>query len=136
MGIVSRCFDAAPSTTGSSDGGSCSGLPCSDVTSCRSKFGHCGSSSEHCNAESTWKAAGCGPVSATTTLLSSTMPSIDTTSTTSMQSPATTTTRKMDGPSGPCSGTPCSDVTLCRSKWGHCGSSVDYCNAQSTWKAA
>jgi len=63
--IVSQCFGSAPTTTGSSDG-SCSGDPCSDATLCRSKFGFCGSSSDHCNSESTWKATGCGPASSTT----------------------------------------------------------------------
>merc|ERR1711879_604012 len=32
-----------------------------------------------------------------------------------------------------CTGEPCVDPTHCRSKWGPCGSSSAYCNAESTW---
>merc|ERR1712146_387193 len=34
---------------------------------------------------------------------------------------------------GSCTGEPCVDPTHCRSKWGSCGSSSAYCNAESTW---
>merc|ERR1712048_464659 len=34
-----------------------------------------------------------------------------------------------------CIGEPCTDPTHCRSKWGSCGSSAAYCNADSTWTA-
>merc|ERR1712039_1033815 len=34
-----------------------------------------------------------------------------------------------------CSGEPCDSESMCRSQWGHCGSSADYCNAQSIWRA-
>merc|ERR1712151_579595 len=33
-----------------------------------------------------------------------------------------------------CTGEPCEDVSHCRSKWGYCGPSNAYCNAESTWK--
>merc|ERR1712187_1076677 len=32
-------------------------------------------------------------------------------------------------------GEPCDSESMCRSQWGHCGSSADYCNAQSLWRA-
>jgi len=35
-----------------------------------------------------------------------------------------------------CTGSPCTDSTHCRSKWGWCGSSSAYCNADSTWSVA
>merc|ERR1712228_849798 len=35
-----------------------------------------------------------------------------------------------------CTGEPCVDVTHCRSKWGSCGSSSAYCNAESVWTSA
>ena len=34
-----------------------------------------------------------------------------------------------------CSGEPCSELTQCRSKWGFCGTDVNYCNAEETWSA-
>merc|ERR1712146_786562 len=34
---------------------------------------------------------------------------------------------------GSCTGEPCVDPTHCRSKWGSCGASSAYCNAESTW---
>jgi len=34
-----------------------------------------------------------------------------------------------------CSGQPCAVASHCRSKWGYCGASDDYCNADSTWTA-
>merc|ERR1712048_1095389 len=34
-----------------------------------------------------------------------------------------------------CTGEPCEDVSHCRSKWGYCGPSNAYCNAESGWKA-
>merc|ERR1712070_689520 len=48
-------------------GGGCSGSPCNDPTLCRSKWGFCGSSPDHCNDESTWKAGGCGSGTTVTT---------------------------------------------------------------------
>jgi hypothetical protein len=38
---------------------SCSGEPCDDASYCRSEWGYCGISADHCNAQSTWKAGGC-----------------------------------------------------------------------------
>merc|ERR1712232_885804 len=35
-----------------------------------------------------------------------------------------------------CTGEACEDVSHCRSKWGYCGKSKSYCNAESTWKAS
>jgi len=32
-----------------------------------------------------------------------------------------------------CSGATCSPTAFCRSQWGFCGNTSDYCNAQSTW---
>lgn len=86
--IVKQCFGSASSTTRRNDG-SCSGAPCSDVTLCRSKWGYCGSSSEHCNAQSTWKAGGCSSIGSTSTT-STTSPPL--TATTSVAVTATTTT--------------------------------------------
>eukprot|EP00930_Biecheleria_cincta_P019059 TRINITY_DN1465_c0_g1_i4.p1 TRINITY_DN1465_c0_g1~~TRINITY_DN1465_c0_g1_i4.p1 ORF type:complete len:546 (-),score=95.76 TRINITY_DN1465_c0_g1_i4:379-2016(-) len=50
---------SASLTTTVSTGSHCSGEPCSDSTLCRSEWGFCGSSGDHCNDKSTWKAAGC-----------------------------------------------------------------------------
>merc|ERR1712190_621899 len=50
-------FVSSPTPT--PQGSSCSGEPCADVSHCRSKWGYCGSSTAHCNADSTWKASGC-----------------------------------------------------------------------------
>lgn len=66
--------------------------PCSGVTLCRSKWGHCGSSPQHCNDESTWRVDGCGPLSTTVALSSSTRPTLVTTTTTTTQVSATATT--------------------------------------------
>ena len=38
--------------------------------------------------------------------------------------------------SSDCSGQPCSSTAHCRSKWGFCGATSDYCNSQSTWSSA
>merc|ERR1712137_1499400 len=38
--------------------------------------------------------------------------------------------------SSDCSGQPCSSASLCRSKWGFCGATSDYCNSESTWSSA
>merc|ERR1712060_432146 len=38
---------------------SCSGEPCDDASYCRSEWGYCGVSADHCNSQSTWKASGC-----------------------------------------------------------------------------
>jgi len=37
--------------------------------------------------------------------------------------------------SGGCSGTACPDTNMCRSKYGHCGSTAEYCNSESTWQS-
>jgi len=131
--IVSQCFGAVGTTVGPI-GGSCSGAPCADVALCRSKFGHCGSTSDHCNAESTWKVGGCRP-----DLSSTSTPTKVTASTTSAPSKSsgdvvTTTTKDGDG-DNTCRGVPCQDVSLCRSKLGFCGSSPQHCNIEFTWKA-
>jgi hypothetical protein len=34
----------------------------------------------------------------------------------------------------PCSGDPCAFEGHCRSKWGYCGITNEYCNTESTWK--
>ena len=34
-----------------------------------------------------------------------------------------------------CDGTACRDVGHCRSKWGFCGDSNDFCNLDSSWKS-
>ena len=47
---------AAPVGTGTG----CTGEPCQTPSHCRSKWGHCGIGDAWCNAESTWKFAGCG----------------------------------------------------------------------------
>lgn len=80
LNIVKRCFGTGPTTTRRSSGG-CTGAPCSDATLCRSKWGHCGSSADHCNDESIWKAGGCGSTSSTSTT-SSSIPASTITSTT------------------------------------------------------
>merc|ERR1711971_1374537 len=38
--------------------------------------------------------------------------------------------------SSDCSGQPCEMPAHCRSKWGHCGASSDYCNSESIWTFA
>merc|ERR1711862_956109 len=52
---------AAPTTgttvTTTQASGSCTGEPCLDFTHCRSKWGWCGATSAHCNAQSTWSAS-------------------------------------------------------------------------------
>merc|ERR1712048_961758 len=40
--------------------GDCKGDPCALASQCRSQWGYCGTSLEHCNEKSTWKAGGCG----------------------------------------------------------------------------
>jgi len=146
--IVSRCLGATPSTTRKIDG-SCSGSPCIDASHCRSKFGFCGSSGDHCNSESTWKVGGCGEASITTTSRNTPVTTaMETTTiatftasmthrhvsteTTTVTTIATSTTSRLDNT---CSGSPCGDATHCRSKWGWCGSGVQYCNTKSTWTA-
>lgn len=130
--IVSQCLGATPSTTFVRDG-ICSGSPCLDASHCRSKFGFCGSSSDHCNSESTWKIDGCGDVSVTTTTSITTSVTTVIASTTVVASTTASMTSRHDDS---CSGSPCGDVTYCRSEWGWCGSGANYCNAKSTWTAA
>jgi hypothetical protein len=125
-------------TTADNNAGTCIGTACSDVTMCRSEWGHCGSSLAHCNAESIWRAAGCGSSSVTTTLPSSTQAPItttvmrSTTSTTFMESRLSSTSTSPNG--GACSGPPCADAAQCRSRWGWCGTSPQHCNVQSMWR--
>jgi len=57
---------------------SCSGERCEDASHCRSKWGYCGDSAAHCNAESTWKAAGCSGGESTTAPPASTSSSAST----------------------------------------------------------
>jgi len=40
---------------GSCNGSTCTGRPCDVEGACRSKWGHCGLSSSHCNSDSEWK---------------------------------------------------------------------------------
>jgi len=63
-----------------------------------------------------------GPVAETLALISST--------------PTSPTSPTPVLPSGnSCTGEPCNDASHCRSRWGYCGSSADYCNTESTWTA-
>merc|ERR1711972_680039 len=48
---------------------------------------------------------------------------------------ASTTAASTSAATSTCSGEPCDSESMCRSQWGHCGSSADYCNAQSIWRA-
>merc|ERR1712217_221381 len=47
-----------------------------------------------------------------------------------------TTAASTSAATSTCSGEPCDSESMCRSQWGHCGSSADYCNAQSLWRAS
>merc|ERR1712194_392784 len=49
--------------------------------------------------------------------------------------PSPTQQYTMPAISTDCSGQPCGSLLHCRSKWGHCGASSDYCNSESTWTA-
>merc|ERR1712217_538968 len=49
---------------------------------------------------------------------------------------ASTTAASTSTATSTCSGEPCDSESMCRSQWGHCGSSADYCNAQSLWRAS
>jgi len=57
--------------------GSCAGEPCLVPSLCRSEWGFCGSSTAHCNAESTWTSA-CNGQHRTTTSSTTTQTSSDT----------------------------------------------------------
>merc|ERR1719188_203277 len=59
---------AVPTLAPTSMPSSCSGEPCDDASYCRSEWGYCGSSADHCNAQSTWKAGGCSGGASTTAL--------------------------------------------------------------------
>jgi len=67
---------------------SCSGDRCDDASHCRSKWGYCGASTAHCNAESTWKAAGCSGGESTTAPPASTTSSSASTSAQGSPTPA------------------------------------------------
>merc|ERR1711920_1188011 len=53
----------APTDAPNSFTGSCSGQPCPSASHCRSKWGHCGSTSNYCNSESIWTPNGCSGTS-------------------------------------------------------------------------
>uniref|UniRef100_A0A0G4GK73 Chitin-binding type-1 domain-containing protein n=1 Tax=Chromera velia CCMP2878 TaxID=1169474 RepID=A0A0G4GK73_9ALVE len=114
------------STTSSFEGGQCTGDPCANTSFCRSKWGFCGSSSDYCNAESIWTPS-CTSPSTTTT------PVPTTSTTTSSTTSTTTTTTTTTAFGGQCGGDPCNNSSFCRSKWGFCGASSAYCNAESVW---
>merc|ERR1712113_236266 len=105
-------------------GGSCLGQPCDRAwhtsAHCRSKWGGCGTTGGHCNAESLWcgsdaTGCSCGTPIATTTATAV----VDMTTTSSL----TTTITTQGG--GSCTGQACDDAwhtsAHCRSKWGSCG---------------
>jgi len=93
---------------GSPGGSGCTGNPCPVATMCRSEYGYCGTSANHCNAKSTWRASSCG---------------------------SSAPTGGSTGGAARCPGVPCTNTAYCRSQYGHCGASAAYCNAQSTWRA-
>lgn len=49
---------SSPTASPAASTGGCTGEPCSLTSQCRSQWGHCGSSADHCNAMSTWS-SGC-----------------------------------------------------------------------------
>jgi hypothetical protein len=107
-------------------GGTCSGAPCDRQDQCRSEWGFCGVTGDHCNAKSFWcgsDTTGCqcggSPVTAAAT----------TTTTTAMIATQITTT----GGAGTCPGEPCDTAMHCRSEWGFCGITTAHCNAKSQW---
>jgi hypothetical protein len=129
--------DVVTTTNKDGDGdNNCRGVPCQDAILCRSKFCFCGSSPQHCNTESTWKADGCGLARVTSTISTSSSSFLALSSTTSLHLSFPTSASTANSNDGTCSGTSCLDVTQCRSRWGFCGSTSQYCNAASSWKAS
>jgi hypothetical protein len=56
-------------------------------------------------------------------------------SSTAPMTPSPTQQSTMPATPTDCSGQPCDSMLHCRSQWGHCGASSDYCNSESTWTA-
>uniref|UniRef100_A0A0G4ICR4 Chitin-binding type-1 domain-containing protein n=1 Tax=Chromera velia CCMP2878 TaxID=1169474 RepID=A0A0G4ICR4_9ALVE len=126
-GTTTPSPETTTTTTQASSGNpQCSGAPCPNSSQCRSRWNFCGTTSAHCNDQSTWVPSCNGGTTPTTTT-----PAPSTTTTTTTQA-ATTASPPT---SGQC-GTPCPNTSLCRSKWGFCGSSPAYCNAESLWTPA
>jgi len=106
-------------------GGTCSGEPCNQQDQCRSEWGFCGVSADHCNDRSSW----CGSDTTGCQCGSSPSTAAATTTTTGMIATQTTTT----GGAGTCPGEPCDTAMHCRSEWGFCGITAAHCNAKSQW---
>jgi hypothetical protein len=76
-------------------------------------------------------ASGAGP--ARTAVPTPMPPSPTPGSPTAPPTPSPTQQSTMPATSTDCSGQPCGSPLHCRSKWGHCGATSDYCNSESTW---
>merc|ERR1711920_66093 len=64
--VCETSSSSTPSTDPTtSPSGECEGPPCSVDSQCRSEWGHCGTTADHCNANSKWKKNGCGSSEAT-----------------------------------------------------------------------
>jgi len=108
--------------------GACSGEPCDREDTCRSQWGFCGVTTDHCNDKSLW----CG--SSTTGCLCAGSSSTPVALTSTADAGTTTTTiASTTVGGGACMGIPCDTEMHCRSKWGWCGITTNHCNDEALW---
>jgi hypothetical protein len=110
----------------------CIGSPCLYKGECRDKFGECGVTVSHCDAESQWVPAcgGGGDLDQPT--------AIEPTATVVTIAPLATSSSEPIESSQveQCIGSPCIYKGECRDKNGECGETVSHCDAESQWVPA